>query len=105
VPPYFIHASSSQFRDVNGRVLLLRGVNVTSGAKTPINQPSYKLEGFWEGGDPYIEDSKKRKISFVNRVFDLKSPETDKHLKRLREWGFNCVRYLFTWEAIEHEGP
>ncbi|KAJ7742575.1 glycoside hydrolase family 5 protein [Mycena metata] len=27
------------------------------------------------------------------------------HLARLRRWGLTFVRFLVTWEAIEHEGP
>src|SRR5262249_43401616 len=42
-------------------------------------------------------------VSFIGRPFPL--AEADEHLARLRYWGFNVVRLLTTWEAVEHKGP
>ena len=100
LPSFYIHASddTGHFQDIQGRTLLLRGVNFCSSAKTPEGQPSSRLEGFWES-------AKNGDASFVGRVLDLESGEADIHLARLREWGFNCLRYIFTWESIEHKGP
>lgn len=103
VPAHYIHADNScgHFRDTAGRTLLLRGVNVNAAAKVPNGQPTHKLEGFWEtaeSGD----------LDFKGRCFELDDEdiqEADEHLQRLKDWGFNCFRYIFTWESLEHKGP
>lgn len=92
----YIHAASAHFRATDGRTVLLRGINLSSSAKTPRNQPGYKLDGFWEA-------AKSGEISYVGRILEL--DEADEHLHRLRWWGFTCLRLVTTWEAIEHAGP
>lgn len=96
VPPHYIHSHSTHFTTTDGRTLLLRGINLASSAKTPRGQPAAQLEGFWE----HAIDGE---MSFVGRVLEL--DEADEHLERLRGWGFNSLRYVVTWESIEHEGP
>src|SRR5690606_19321055 len=39
----------------------------------------------------------------IGRPFPLE--EAREHLRRLRHWGFNTLRLLTTWEAVEHSGP
>lgn len=97
-PPHFLHSSGPHFRDVGGRTVLLRGINLAASAKTPVGQPGAQLEGFWEHAKDGV-------MSFVGRVLDLENGTADVHLERLRSWGFNCLRYVVTWEAIEHDGP
>ncbi|KAI8380098.1 glycoside hydrolase superfamily [Blakeslea trispora] len=77
------------------RTVLFKGVNLSGGTKLPIGVPSHERNGYWVDYD--------RKISFVGRPFPL--DEADKHLKRFVNLGFNLLRFLVTWEALEHEGP
>ncbi|WEW59921.1 endo-1,4-beta-glucanase [Emydomyces testavorans] len=85
----------STFRDAQNREVILRGINIDATAKFPKtpNLPSYIAEGFYDGDN----------VSFVGRPFALEDAHT--HFERLRRWGYNQVRYIFTWEAIEHSGP
>lgn len=90
-----ISIKDSQFKDEAGRTLLLRGINLGGSSKVPFtpNGATHIRDGFFEHRD----------VSFVGRPFPLE--EANEHFTRLRTWGFNFLRFLVTWEAIEHAGP
>ncbi len=83
------------FKDEHGRTLILRGANLGGSTKAPYkpNGATYCREGFFDH----------RAVSFVGRPFPL--AEADEHLSRLAAWGMTTLRFLITWEAIEHAGP
>ncbi|PTU30535.1 glycoside hydrolase family 5 protein [Stenotrophobium rhamnosiphilum] len=89
-----IGISGKRFIDAKGRHVILRGINLGSDCKLP----------YPDGGtDRPTDFSDHRTVSFVGRPFPL--AEADEHLGRIKHWGFNALRFLVTWEAVEHEGP
>jgi len=83
------------FIDASNRRCLLRGVNLGGSSKIP-SRPN---------GATHIptDNGGHRQVSFIDRPFPIR--EADEHFRRLKHWGFNCLRFLTTWEAVEHSGP
>jgi hypothetical protein len=77
------------------RVITLRGVNLGSDAKNPTTPllPSHVKKGLFDADH----------VSFVGAPFPLK--DADQHLGRIKGYGYNVVRFVFSWEALEHEAP
>lgn len=90
-----IEVDKERFRDSEGRTLMLRGVNLGGSSKYPVRPDgrSHIREGFYDAAG----------VSFVGRPFPLE--EADEHFGRLKLWGFDFLRLLVPWEAVEHAGP
>jgi hypothetical protein len=93
--PLRLTIENGHFRDSHGREVTLRGINVAGDAKYPSNpdQPSHVAEDFFHGDN----------VDFHARPFPKE--EAHIHFSRLKRWGYNTIRYVFTWEAIESAGP
>lgn len=93
--PPRLRIDGKTFKDPQNREVALRGINVAGEAKYPASpdMPTYISDKFFDADE----------VSFVNRPFPLE--DAHKHFSKLRKWGYNTIRYVFTWEAIEHAGP
>lgn len=93
--PQLLQIDGTRFRDRVGREVTFRGINCAADTKFPRypDRPSHIKDNFFDGDN----------VSFVDRPFSKEEART--HLARLRRWGYNTIRYVFTWEAIEHAGP
>jgi hypothetical protein len=90
-----LHPRGEWFVDEQGRVVILRGVNLGGDCKVPYTPDESTCNP--------TDFSSHKDVSFIGRPFPL--DEADVHFSRLKSWGFDVLRLLTTWEAVEHAGP
>jgi hypothetical protein len=93
--PLRLRIDGRTFRDTDNGEVTIHGINVAGDAKFPAkpDQSSHIADDFFDGD----------KVSFVGRPFSVEEAHT--HFERLKRWGYNTIRYIFTWEAVEAAGP
>nr|POE96961.1 putative glycosyl hydrolase [Quercus suber] len=92
--PLRLRIDGASLRDSHDREVILHGMNLAGDSKLPAHP-----EVFSHTSKNFFND----KVSFVDRPFRVEDAHV--HFSRLKRWGFNTIRYIFTWEALEHEGP
>ncbi|EMO74962.1 glycosyl hydrolase family 35 domain protein [Leptospira kirschneri str. 200801925] len=92
-----LFVKNGHFASKDGAIYQLRGVNLSGSAKLPL-----RPDGTTHFDQTNTFNNHKN-VSFVGRP--LKEDQAEEHFDRLRKWGFNFLRFLITWEAIEHKGP
>lgn len=85
-------AENGQFWEENGRVVILRGMNVAGASKVP---PFLPL--------PTSADTSFPAGSLGASQFNYVSRTNVRELDHLQNWGLNVIRLLFVWEAYEPE--
>ena len=73
------------FRDTQGRFVLFCGVNFASRSKLP----------------PYLPVSPLHRKSIISQELKAELKKIEPEIKRLAELGFNIIRLLVIWKAIE----
>lgn len=96
-----LHVDDGYLVDAHGRRRVLKGINVDLAAKLPVKPAMPSYEGDSTRSDDVFFDGDT--VLFVGRPFPIE--EAELHFGRIKLWGFNTIRYLVTWEALEHEGP
>ena len=93
--PLRLTIEDGQFCDSHGRQVTLRGINLAGDAKYPSSPdlPSHIPDNFFDGDN----------VNFHARPFPIEDARI--HFDRLKQFGYNTIRYIFTWEAIEAAGP
>ena len=83
------------FVDEHDRTVVLQGLNVCGNSKFPARPDSRShIRAHFFDTDL---------VDFVGSPFNLS--EAPEHFGRIKAYGFNTIRFLISWEALEHKGP
>jgi hypothetical protein len=97
-----ITIKNGEFVDEHGRTTNLRGINLGGSSKIPSNY--YSTDWLPQSSsDNNAKTTPKPTATFVNRPFPIS--EAPLHFRRIRACGYTIIRFIITWEAIEHTGP
>lgn len=92
-------SKDSEFCDKDGNAIQLRGVNLDPSVKFPAHP--FLPTRVPTDTKTILEDAED--VSFINHPLPLDQVEL--HVNKLRSLGYNCIRFPFTWESLEHKGP
>ena len=90
----FVEVRTQDGKEAIGRNVLLRGVNCGGNVKLPIGVRTQDKIDYVALKNP---DYARNEITFVGRPFPLE--DAPNHFRRISRWGFNCLRFLVTWEV------
>lgn len=96
-----LHVEDGRLVDSGGRTRTLKGINVDGAMKLPVAPAMASHDG--NASEPHNIFFDGDNVLFVGRPFPLE--EAEQHFTRIKSWGYNTIRYLVTWEALEHLGP
>lgn len=96
-----LHVENGRLVDARGMSRVLKGINVDGALKLPTQPAMASYDGDCSDGSSIFFEGDT--VLFVGRPFPLE--EAPQHFTRIKSWGYNTIRYLVTWEALEHQGP
>lgn len=87
--------------NADNQYVQLKGINADALMKLPKTPHMALYEGDLSDAEHVFFEGDH--VTFVGRPWPLE--DAHEHLMRIKRWGYNTIRYLLTWEAIEHAGP